>query len=32
MPAGFGRRQGDVYMDRTPNPIQGPAKVIAEEL
>ena len=32
MPGGVGRRQGDGYTDKTPNPIQGPPEVIAEEL
>jgi alkanesulfonate monooxygenase SsuD/methylene tetrahydromethanopterin reductase-like flavin-dependent oxidoreductase (luciferase family) len=32
MPGGTGRRQGDGYMDATPNPLVGPAEVIAEEL
>jgi alkanesulfonate monooxygenase SsuD/methylene tetrahydromethanopterin reductase-like flavin-dependent oxidoreductase (luciferase family) len=32
MPGGVGRRQGDGYTDETPNPIQGPPEVIAEEL
>lgn len=31
MPGGTGRRQGD-YTDATPNPLQGPPEVIAEEL
>jgi alkanesulfonate monooxygenase SsuD/methylene tetrahydromethanopterin reductase-like flavin-dependent oxidoreductase (luciferase family) len=29
---GKGRRQGNGYMDVTPNPVQGPLDVIAEEL
>jgi alkanesulfonate monooxygenase SsuD/methylene tetrahydromethanopterin reductase-like flavin-dependent oxidoreductase (luciferase family) len=32
MAGGVGRRQGDGYTDKTPNPIQGPPEVIAEEL
>jgi alkanesulfonate monooxygenase SsuD/methylene tetrahydromethanopterin reductase-like flavin-dependent oxidoreductase (luciferase family) len=32
MPGGKGRRQGDGYTDATPNPLQGSAEVIAEEL
>jgi probable F420-dependent oxidoreductase len=32
MPGGAGRRQGDGYTDATPNPLQGPPEVIAEEL
>jgi alkanesulfonate monooxygenase SsuD/methylene tetrahydromethanopterin reductase-like flavin-dependent oxidoreductase (luciferase family) len=32
MPGGKGRRQGDGYTDKTPNPIQGPPEAIAEEL
>jgi alkanesulfonate monooxygenase SsuD/methylene tetrahydromethanopterin reductase-like flavin-dependent oxidoreductase (luciferase family) len=31
MPGGVGRRQGD-GVDKTPNPLQGPPEVIAEEL
>ena len=32
MPGGTGRRQGDGYADSTPNPLEGPPEVIAEEL
>ncbi len=32
MPDGRGRRQGDGYTDATPNPLQGPPELIAEEL
>lgn len=32
MAGGVGRRQGDGYTDKTPNPIQGPPEAIAEEL
>jgi alkanesulfonate monooxygenase SsuD/methylene tetrahydromethanopterin reductase-like flavin-dependent oxidoreductase (luciferase family) len=32
MPGGNGRRQGDGYTDATPNPLQGPPEVVAEEL
>ena len=32
MPGGQGRRQGDGTLDSTPNPLQGPPEVIAEEL
>jgi alkanesulfonate monooxygenase SsuD/methylene tetrahydromethanopterin reductase-like flavin-dependent oxidoreductase (luciferase family) len=32
MAGGKGRRQGDGYVDSTPNPLQGPPEVIAEEL
>jgi alkanesulfonate monooxygenase SsuD/methylene tetrahydromethanopterin reductase-like flavin-dependent oxidoreductase (luciferase family) len=32
MPGGQGRRQGDGYLDRTPNPLQGPPEAIAEGL
>lgn len=32
MPGGVGRRQGDGNLDATPNPLQGPPEVIAEEL
>ncbi|MGD0019839.1 MAG: LLM class flavin-dependent oxidoreductase [Candidatus Limnocylindrales bacterium] len=32
MPGGKGRRQGDGELDRTPNPLQGPPELIAEEL
>jgi len=32
MPGGVGRRQGDGYTDGTPNPLQGPPEVIAEDL
>jgi len=32
MPGGTGRRQGDGTLDRTPNPLQGPPKAIAQEL
>jgi hypothetical protein len=32
MPGGKGRRQGDGSLDTTPNPLQGPAEVMAEEL
>jgi hypothetical protein len=32
MAGGKGRRQGDGYVDATPNPLQGPPEVIAEEL
>ncbi len=32
MPGGQGRRQGDDTLDSTPNPLQGPPEVIAEEL
>jgi probable F420-dependent oxidoreductase len=32
MPGGKGRRQGDGYIDQTPNPLTGPPEAIAEEL
>jgi hypothetical protein len=32
MASGVGRRQGDGYADTTPNPLQGPPEVIAEEV
>ena len=32
MAGGMGRRQGDGSIDATPNPLQGPPEVIAEEL
>jgi alkanesulfonate monooxygenase SsuD/methylene tetrahydromethanopterin reductase-like flavin-dependent oxidoreductase (luciferase family) len=32
MAGGSGRRQGDGYTDKTPNPVQGPPEVIAEAL
>ena len=32
MPGGHGRRQGDGTLDTTPNPLQGPPEVIADEL
>jgi hypothetical protein len=32
MPGGKGRRQGDGYLDKTPNPCRGRRRSIAEEL
>lgn len=32
MAGGAGRRQGDGYTDRTPNPVSGDAEIVAQEL
>jgi alkanesulfonate monooxygenase SsuD/methylene tetrahydromethanopterin reductase-like flavin-dependent oxidoreductase (luciferase family) len=32
MSGGSGRRQGDGYTDRTPNPLRGDPEIVAEEL